>query len=834
MAETVGSLLVRLGLDSGAFRSGLDVAEKEFRSAQKRFEKLGSKIAGIGKTMTLGITLPFIAAGAAAVKGATEQAAAMGQVESALASMGAVSGKTAGELAKTADAMEMHSLFAADEILTKVTANLLTFGNVAGQQFDRAQQAAIDMATRLGSDPQSAAVMLGKALNDPIKGITALTRVGVQFTESQKAQIKAFTDTGQTAKAQGIILSEVERQFKGAAQAAADTQPWRQAQVAIDQAMDGIGEAILPVIPVIADAIKSIASAFADLSPEMQKTVVIGLGLAAALGPVLTVIGGIVKLAAPLAAAFTTTAAASATAGTAAAGASTGFAALAAAAAPWLAAGAAIAGVGYLIYKNWDTIAPVLEGLWQTISETLGPPLQEIVSTIGTMLTELWSGPFGDLARGAINVLGEVGGALLEVFGPVALGALKLMIQAVGNALTALLEFGRAIGSLFRGDIQGAFQHLGSMINSLFGGLPGKVIGWIGQMVTGIKSWIVDKLSAVWNRVKQDVEAVGKAFFWLYDKVVGHSYVPDMVDKIGEHMRRLDKELVEPARKATSKAAEAFRALQEEVAGILARLFPENAERITFEKEKAALDAYHKAGKLGAEEHAAAVRALQREYMGLSRDYLGVGAGETPSTDITVTSGQSSLEELNSEALRKLPDAFQKVGENADAMKVRVVESFGDMVQGALGEIDRLISGIKSGDWLDVISGIVGAIGKIAQLFGGGGSGGLGGFGDVLSSIGSLFGGARAAGGPVSAGRSYLVGEKGPELFQPRSMGRIVPNNELGSGRVEVRVVPSPYFDAQVDGIAANRVAVAAPSIAQAGAEGGVARMSYRQSRRWR
>ena len=56
MAETVGSLLVRLGLDSGAFRSGLDVAEKEFRNVQKRFEGIGKKIAGVGKTMTLGIT----------------------------------------------------------------------------------------------------------------------------------------------------------------------------------------------------------------------------------------------------------------------------------------------------------------------------------------------------------------------------------------------------------------------------------------------------------------------------------------------------------------------------------------------------------------------------------------------------------------------------------------------------------------------------------------------------------------------------------------------------------------------------------------------------------
>ncbi|MGB3844311.1 MAG: phage tail length tape measure family protein, partial [Sphingopyxis sp.] len=326
MAELLGSLLVRLGLESGAFKSGLDASAKEFRAAQKRFQQIGQSMADVGKTMTLGVTLPMAAMAATAVQGAKDQAAAMAQVEAALKSMGGASGKTADELAKTADAMEMRSLFDADLILTKVTANLLTFGNVAGEQFDRAQQAAIDMATRMGGDPQNAAIMLGKALNDPIKGISALGRVGVQLTEAQKGQIKSFVATGQAAKAQGIILTEVEKQFKGAAQAAADTAPLRQAEVAWNQAMDKIGEAILPVIPVITDAIVAASQAFSQLSPEAVNFIVIAGGIAAALGPVVFVMGNIVKLAAPLAAALTTSAAATAAAGTAAGGASTGFA----------------------------------------------------------------------------------------------------------------------------------------------------------------------------------------------------------------------------------------------------------------------------------------------------------------------------------------------------------------------------------------------------------------------------------------------------------------------------------------------------------------------------
>lgn len=777
MAEILGSLLVRLGLESGAFKSGLDDSTKEFRKAQRHFEKIGQSMADVGKKMTLGITLPLVALAAKSVQGAQEQAAAMGQVESALASMGAVSGKTADELAKTADALEMKSLFAADEILTKVTANLLTFGNVANEQFDRAQQAAIDMATRMGSDPQSAAIMLGKALNDPIKGIAALTKVGVQFTAAQKAQIKALADTGQVAKAQGIILTEVERQFKGAAQAAADTKPWRQAQVAIDQAMDKIGEAILPIIPVIADAVKSVAEAFASMSPEMQKIVLIGAAIAAALGPLLTIMGALVTAAAPLAAAFTTAAAASAAAGTAAAGASTGFAALAVAAAPWIAAAAAIGAAGYLIYQNWDKIAPVLQEVWAAISATLGPPVQEIISTLSTMFGELWSGPFGEGIREAGARLTAFGAAVFEIMGPVLITALKLTLMTISNVLNALLELGRTLGALFRGDVGEALTHFARSIDNLFGGLPGKVIGWIADMVRGISYWIVGQLGAVWDTVRNKIQAVKGWFYDLYDAVVGHSYIPDMVDQIGHHMRRLDAQLVEPAKKATSKAAEAFRVLQGEMQQIFADLFPEMAEKNEFEAKLAKINLYFdelkkKGGDLLAieKERLATIEAQTRAYHGLHRDMAAVGPdGKAP--EIETVEGTKSIEEISKEIADRTGDVFGKVGKQADAMRVSVVESFGQMVNGAMSELDRFVNGIKSGNWLDIIGGLLSAIEKVGGILSG----------DSSWDIGSIFE-ARAKGGPVTAGRPYLVGEEGPELFSPRASGTIIPNDRLGGG----------------------------------------------------
>lgn len=85
------------------------------------------------------------------------------------------------------------------------------------------------------------------------------------------------------------------------------------------------------------------------------------------------------------------------------------------------------------------------------------------------------------------------------------------------------------------------------------------------------------------------------------------------------------------------------------------------------------------------------------------------------------------------------------------------------------------------------------AQGLIKNLFGGlfGGGGGI---------FGGIFGGGKATGGPVSSGTTYLVGEKGPELFTPSSAGNITPNHKLGGGggSVAVEVVPSDYFDVKV------------------------------------
>src|SRR5690606_2788367 len=116
-----------------------------------------------------------------------------------------------------------------DQNAIKATqAKLLTFKNIAGTAdevggaFDRATAAAVDLeAAGIGSAEQSA-VQLGKALNDPVKGISALNRVGLTFTENEKAKIKAMQESGDMAGAQSIILAALEAQVGGTAEATAN------------------------------------------------------------------------------------------------------------------------------------------------------------------------------------------------------------------------------------------------------------------------------------------------------------------------------------------------------------------------------------------------------------------------------------------------------------------------------------------------------------------------------------------------------------------------------------------------------------------------------------
>ena len=138
----------------------------------------------------------------------------------AIKSTSNAAGLSLARLKAEASALQKDTIFGDEEILNKSTAQLLTFTNIANDEFLRAQKVALDLSTVLDGDLQGASIQLGKALNDPVANLSALSRSGIQFSKDQKEVIKSLAESGQLAEAQGIILEELERQYGGQAKAA--------------------------------------------------------------------------------------------------------------------------------------------------------------------------------------------------------------------------------------------------------------------------------------------------------------------------------------------------------------------------------------------------------------------------------------------------------------------------------------------------------------------------------------------------------------------------------------------------------------------------------------
>lgn len=183
---------------------------------------------------------------------ASEWNSVIAQTEAVVKSTGMAAGLTTQQMADMAGAMSASSgtsIFADDAILGAQNV-LATFTQIKGTNFGDATQSILDISQAMGTDLQSSALQVGKALNDPVAGIGALSRVGVSFSEDQKKMIEAMVETGDVAGAQQIILAELNKEFGGSAAAAVDTYAGQQALVAAQFAdiQQTLGEALLPVL----------------------------------------------------------------------------------------------------------------------------------------------------------------------------------------------------------------------------------------------------------------------------------------------------------------------------------------------------------------------------------------------------------------------------------------------------------------------------------------------------------------------------------------------------------------------------------------------------------
>lgn len=183
------------------------------------------------------------------IKLAGIQADAETRVSQTIKATGQAAGVTADELKEMASGLQKVTTFG-DETILRGQSMLLTFKNIGKDVFPKATEAMLNLSTAMGTDVKESAIQLGKALNDPKTGLTALRRVGITFTDAQEEMIKGFQDSGEMAKAQTLILQELESQFGGLARAVAETDEGRLKQFhnTLGDIQERLGKAILPVI----------------------------------------------------------------------------------------------------------------------------------------------------------------------------------------------------------------------------------------------------------------------------------------------------------------------------------------------------------------------------------------------------------------------------------------------------------------------------------------------------------------------------------------------------------------------------------------------------------
>lgn len=218
----LGSLTLDLVLKMGGFEAGMDraarVTDKRMKEIEARAYKLGR---ALGTALKAGVGIA--AAGLALyVKNTIEAEKVQAQLIARIKDTGSAAGRSLQQLNAQAEKLQSITIFD-DEAIGSAQAMLLTFKQIQGVNFDAAVEGALDLSTAMGTDLNSAALQLGKALNDPIKGLGALSRAGIQFSKDQREMIKTMVEAGDVAGAQRVILAELQGQMGTAAEAARNT-----------------------------------------------------------------------------------------------------------------------------------------------------------------------------------------------------------------------------------------------------------------------------------------------------------------------------------------------------------------------------------------------------------------------------------------------------------------------------------------------------------------------------------------------------------------------------------------------------------------------------------
>ena len=484
-----------------AFQREVIKAEQELKSFEKqlrdtgitaeqvgkKMQDVGKKMTDIGKDLSMKVTAPLVAAGAASFKMAADLQDAMGATDQ-------IFGKASDSVKKWADNLDSYYGIAEAEALeyaNMMGTMLINIGGLTEEQAAKQAQTLIELAGDLTAMYGGTTADAVRALTGALKGNnTMLDNYGMAVNDAmiktKALEMGLYDGTGQMdlATKQAATLALIMEQT-GAAQGQAAREAegasgsMRALVTEIKNLSTDIGEVLLPVITPFIQKLKDIVGAFSELSPGAQKAIIAIAGIAAAIGPLLLIFGPLISAIGTLITGLGAMSTAMAGGATLIAGLTAGFPALGAAitliTGPIGIAIAAIAGLvaaGVLIYKNWDKIKETLDRVWGAIVSFFTETIPEAINTGLKWFSEL---P-GKVAEFMNELPGKIGYALGVALGNI----IKFGIDAINWAITEVPKFIESMMKFIR-------ELPGKMWEQLVAAL-GRVREWGNNLISWARS----------------------------------------------------------------------------------------------------------------------------------------------------------------------------------------------------------------------------------------------------------------------------------------------------------------------------------------------------------
>lgn len=562
-----------------------DLGKKSESTAQK-LQNAGDKISGVGAGLTAGITAPIALAGKSMIDAASDFDENLNKVNVAFGNSSEAVTAWADNATKQFGLSKNQALEATSLFGDMGTAMGLTQSDAANMSTSLAGLAG-DLASFKNIDIEQAMT----ALSGVFTGETeSLKQLGIVMTETNLEEFaartgKVYSEMGQAEKVQlrYNYVMEMTKNAQGDYARTSDgtANSLRTFQGSVDNLRIALGQNLLPIITPIINKMTEMVNKFSEMSPNTQKFILIMAGVAAAIGPVLLVVGQLVSTVGKISPLFSK-------AGGIVSGFSkilgvlTGPVGLVAAA-----IAALVAVFVYLFTTNesfresimntvltlgesfkpvLDALLPVLTNLAVTIGETLGkvlqalaPVLAQIIELAGALLAKLgefiaWAldnilpvlQPIIEFLANAVtsffDTISEVASGILEALSGVidfvvgvfsgdwdkAFSGLKQIAAGFQKAINSIFlfiiknvlrPFNNFLGGLFQKDWTESFGALGNILNGFFDGVKDIWLG-IRETFNGIVTFVNGVFSGNWRKAWEGIKQIFKGVWDTFTGIV--------------------------------------------------------------------------------------------------------------------------------------------------------------------------------------------------------------------------------------------------------------------------------------------------------------------------